>query len=1579
MCSTTDAVRSLTTMTSFQHIFISYGPLDSADFVQRLGDRLRQAQLTVSVLADGTDLEAAVIRADHFLFVISPSAVNSPVCNRALAIALRHHKRILPLMHVETLTYDCWKNRNPDGTDADWQTYQDKGLHSSLIHLHPAIATQEWIDFPMHQDSRNTDSKTGSKIQNPADGDTLDDPYQHLLDTIAKQEDYARNHTILLAKALAWDQSDRQPDNLLTEEMLQVATDWLKTRYEGMPYACQPTDLQRELIAASLERVEPVMTQAFLCYAPADEDWSQQVRNALQQSGLAVWHPLDSGGREDGRAIAEQAIERTDNLIYLSSPHAQTASGCQAELVYAQSQHKRIIVLQREGTNGSHLAANLQAVPQIDWPSQTEGQQEAIAQLITVLQDNAEYYAYHKALLVKALHWSRHQCAEDELLQGKDFVDAVAWLETGKQTQTDAPPTRLHEKFIAASKEKNRFFDGFISYGRPDSLEFATQLHAALGDAGFNVWFDKMDIPFGVDFQAQIDDGIERSHNFIFLISPHSTQSVYCRKEIELAVKLNKRIIPLMHVEQITVETWQQRHPGAPLAAWEAYKAQGKHSSYNHIHPEIGKINWIFFREGIDAFDRSLIDLTTLLHQHERYVQLHTDLLIKALAWKRRQYAHQYLLLGESRRQAELWLQQEFKDEQAPCQPTDLQCELIAESRKYASNFSTQVFLCGAAGEQSESEIAVESQIRQALAAARPAPQSGPADAPLAPAVASEIILIRRLLLRAGFTVWTSSTDIRSGDQVKDAIARGIEGADNFIFLLTNASVESRQCLRELNYALSLNKRIIPVLLTPIPVGDLPTSLQTLQLIDFTPFTKSKKIQASGALNTVLATLQQLDTKVLADTGISGKGDRPLRQSVRQLIKALRENEIYYSLHQQLLTIALKWDRQRRNPALLFRGKTLRQYQSWMKLAQQHPQHPPTALQTAFITASEAQPPNPTLDVFIAYAPEDVEFARKLNDTLQIQGQTTWFEDTTLISSGEDQSEGHNPDQTDLHEVNQAIEQSTNFLFIISPASLHAPNCLEQLNYANQLNKRLVPVLHLEVMGQTLPVLGQSAWIDFSRPEGDFLTTFGDLYRILESDPDHIRPHTRLMVKAKEWEQSGRDDGFLLRGQDLATAETWLRQSQDKMPQPTMLQRDYIKASQERPLRKIGVRPILWTSGIVAVVVFLLNLFVDMPFTLSLYDAMMRSRPSEPQDDRFLLVTVNESAGTWLREQLKAKRYQPSIGTIPDAALKDALDILTAYQPRVIGLDFYRDFDADPELAQRLRQTENLIGLCKASFEGQGVTPPPELPIERVGLNDLLDDGGQSIRRQYLMQAPDPDFCNTRESFSLKLAQLYLATEGVPFESPLYEGADGLNHYRTNGMKIGPATIPQLEWRTGPSLGGPENYRGYQTLVNFRTYQGSMTEFAPQVSLAEVLTGQLEPEQVRDRVVVMLYTDTTDRNADIWNTPYGEISGGILQAQMASQLISAALDNRPLIRWWPVWGEAMWIGLWAIAGGFALWPFRRVRSLVGGAIVALLILYGTCTIILITTAIWVPVVPAAIALLLTGSRVVYLNYRLRNG
>ncbi|MGQ4649062.1 TIR domain-containing protein [Lyngbya aestuarii] len=198
------------------------------------------------------------------------------------------------------------------------------------------------------------------------------------------------------------------------------------------------------------------------------------------------------------------------------------------------------------------------------------------------------------------------------------------------------------------------FFDVFISYGRADSKAFATKLHQRLTALGLKVWFDQNDIPPAVDWQQQIDDGIERTHNFIFIVAPHAVNSVYCLKEIELALKYNKRIIPLVHIK----------------------------SDRDKIHPTIRKLNWIYFQEDIDDFEASFAQLINTLNHQTDYVKQHTQFLIKALEWERHQKRTSYLLIGEEKQQSQSWLKRRFKYEQPPCVPNDLHCEYITESIK---------------------------------------------------------------------------------------------------------------------------------------------------------------------------------------------------------------------------------------------------------------------------------------------------------------------------------------------------------------------------------------------------------------------------------------------------------------------------------------------------------------------------------------------------------------------------------------------------------------------------------------------------------------------------------------------------------------------------------------------------------------------------------------------------------------------------------------------------------------------------------------------------------------------------------
>ncbi len=71
------------------------------------------------------------------------------------------------------------------------------------------------------------------------------------------------------------------------------------------------------------------------------------------------------------------------------------------------------------------------------------------------------------------------------------------------------------------------------------------------------------------------------------------------------------------------------------------------------------------------------------------------------------------------------------------------------------------------------------------------------------------------------------------------------------------------------------------------------------------------------------------------------------------------------------------------------------------------------------------------------------------------------------------------------------------------------------------------------------------------------------MVKTLDTDLDYVKLHTRLLVRAREWETSQKMDDYLLRGKDLESAETWLAQSTDKSPSPTALHQDYMYRSRQ--------------------------------------------------------------------------------------------------------------------------------------------------------------------------------------------------------------------------------------------------------------------------------------------------------------------------------------------------------------------------------------------------------------------------------
>src|SRR5689334_22099210 len=86
-------------------------------------------------------------------------------------------------------------------------------------------------------------------------------------------------------------------------------------------------------------------------------------------------------------------------------------------------------------------------------------------------------------------------------------------------------------------------------------------------------------------------------------------------------------------------------------------------------------------------------------------------------------------------------------------------------------------------------------------------------------------------LEKAGYEVWWDLTDLRGGDDWVRMIPDAIAASEFVIVVLSPNSVISDWVRKEYTQALSLRKRVIPIMLAQTRV---PFSLNTINYVDFT-------------------------------------------------------------------------------------------------------------------------------------------------------------------------------------------------------------------------------------------------------------------------------------------------------------------------------------------------------------------------------------------------------------------------------------------------------------------------------------------------------------------------------------------------------------------------------------------------------------------------------------------------------------------------------------------------------------------------------------------------------------------------
>ncbi len=222
-------------------------------------------------------------------------------------------------------------------------------------------------------------------------------------------------------------------------------------------------------------------------------------------------------------------------------------------------------------------------------------------------------------------------------------------------------------------------------------------------------------------------------------------------------------------------------------------------------------------------------------------------------------------------------------------------------------------------------------------------------------------------------------------------------------------------------------------------------------------------------------------------------------------------------------------------------------------------------------------------DVFISYSRKDGAFARRLFDALKAEKREVWADWEDIPATADWWAE-----------VQAGIEGANTFVFIISPDSVMSDVCRREIDHAMESNKRLIPVMYREVTDPAQQARMHNAisshnWVYF-RESDDFNTAYQRLIASIETDLNHVRMHTRLLVRAREWESRERIPGFLLTGTELREGRDWLAASAGKEPKPTPLHSEYILASSRYRQRQQILQIGLVVALVVAVALAVLSL-----------------------------------------------------------------------------------------------------------------------------------------------------------------------------------------------------------------------------------------------------------------------------------------------------------------------------------------------------------------------------------------------------
>ena len=385
-----------------------------------------------------------------------------------------------------------------------------------------------------------------------------------------------------------------------------------------------------------------------------------------------------------------------------------------------------------------------------------------------------------------------------------------------------------------------------------------------------------------------------------------------------------------------------------------------------------------------------------------------------------------------------------------------------------------------------------------------------------------------------------------------------------------------------------------------------------------------------------------------------------------------------------------------------------------------------------------------------------------------------------------------------------------------------------------------------------------------------------------------------------------------------------------------------IKIKEQFLVWRIGLLP-----GLVIIALVIIARFSGLMQSLEwlAFDNFLRWRFSEAIDEKILIVEINE-------EDIRSVGKYP----IPDKNIAELIRILQNYNPRVIGLDIYRDLPVEPgnkELRKTFAETKNLILIEKVLPEK--VSPPPGLSPQQVCFADQITDSDGKLRRS-LLATPTPEQ-EYKFSLSICLAQAYLAALNLELENGIRD---------KNAMRFADIEIPRFTSNSGGYIRADDG--GVQILLNHRSGQKPFRT----VNFNQVISGKFNSEWIRNRIIIIGITAPSIKDfittAAIKSSEpaQGRVYGVEIQAHAVSQIINGVLEGRAFINTWSDEWEYIFILILGILGiYFARLSKSPLKNFIAIGI-ATFTLISISYLCLLVEGLWIPLIPSTLVFTLNG-------------